>query len=299
MATKMPPESSEGRVFQKFADLANKYTSGKLDVKVYPSEQLGGTEAVLEQVSAGTIHVYAEDASYLAKWVPEISYMDGSFVFADRDHWLRFAKSDLAQGWLAKAEELSGITQIGEFGKIMRGPYRVIASKRPIKTLDDLKGTKLRMYDDELAVGIWTHLGAEVRVLGWTDVYSSMQSGIIEAVTSPVALVEPMKFYEVAPNIARTNEYYQANALLVNAKAYAALPDDVRAGVIRAYNEAAEYSHQIITADDTLARMAAKGVTFMEIDRAQFVERMREFYQKKSAEGKLPAGFFEAVEAAR
>jgi TRAP-type C4-dicarboxylate transport system substrate-binding protein len=299
MATKMPPESPEGMVFQKFADLATKYTNGKLEVKVFPSEQLGGTEAVLEQVSAGTVHVYAEDASYLAKWVPDISYMDGAFIFENRDHWLRFAKSDLVQGWLAKAEELSGITQIGEFGKIMRGPYRVIVSKRPIKTLEDLKGAKLRMYDDELAVDIWTHLGAEVRVLGWTDVYSSIQSGIIEAVTSPVALVESMKFFEVAPNISRTNEYYQANALLVNAKAYSALPDEVRAGVIRAYDEAAEYSHQVIIADETLARMATKGVKFMEIERAPFVERMREFYKKKSAEGKLPAGFFEAVEAAR
>jgi TRAP-type C4-dicarboxylate transport system substrate-binding protein len=76
LATKVPPESPEGLVFQRFADLTEKYTNGELKVQIFPSEQLGGTEAVLEQVSAGTVHLYGEDASCLAKWVPDISYMD-------------------------------------------------------------------------------------------------------------------------------------------------------------------------------------------------------------------------------
>jgi TRAP-type C4-dicarboxylate transport system substrate-binding protein len=301
LATKVSPESPEGLVFQRFADLTEKYTSGELKVQIFPSEQLGGTEAILEQLSAGTVHLYGEDASWLAKWVPDISYMDGSFTFDSREHWLKFAKSDLAKGWLDKARKESGITFVGDFGKMLRGPYRVIVSRKQITTLDDLQGLKMRMYDDQLAVDIWIHLGAEVRVLGWTDVYPSIQTGIIEAVTSPVALVESMKFFEVAPHISRTNEYYQANALLVNEAVYNGLSDEVRAGVIKAYDEASAYSHEVMNAvtDESIERMKAKGATFGEIERGPFVAKMAEFYRIKAKEGELPAGFLEAVEAAR
>ena len=108
MATKMPPDSPEGLIFQKFADLVGEYTNGELEIKVFPSEQLGGTEAVLEQVSAGTVHVYAEDADYLAKWEPALSWGSASFMFDDREHWLRFQKSDLVKGWREKARVESG-----------------------------------------------------------------------------------------------------------------------------------------------------------------------------------------------
>ena len=301
MATKMPPDSPEGLIFQKFADLVGEYTNGELEIKVFPSEQLGGTEAVLEQVSAGTVHVYAEDADYLAKWEPALSWGSASFMFDDREHWLRFQKSDLVKGWREKARVESGITTIGDVGPILRGPYRVLAVKHPVQTFEDFQGTKLRMYDDDLAVKMWTSLGAEVRVLDWTDVYQSIKTGIVEGVTTPVSLVESMKFFEVAPHIVRMDEYPQANAFLVNEKAYNALGPEVREGVLRAYEETGKYSFEVLigVTDESLERMQATGATYSEIDTSGFVERMKEFYRMQDAEGMLPEGFLATVEATR
>ena len=301
MATKMPPDSPEGIIFQKFADLVGEYTNGELTIKVFPSEQLGGTEAVLEQVSAGTVHVYAEDADYLAKWEPDMSWGSASFMFDDRAHWLRFQKSDLVKGWRDKARMESGITTIGDIGPILRGPYRVLVVKHPVKTFEDFQGTKLRMYDDDLAVKIWTWLGAEVRVLDWTDVYQSIKTGIVEGVTTPVSLVESMKFFEVAPHIVRFDEYPQANGFLVNEKAYNALNPEVREGVLRAYEETGKYSFEVLigVTDESLERMQAAGTTYSEIDTSGFVERMKEFYMMMDAEGALPEGFLATVEATR
>ena len=301
MATKMPPDSPEGIIFQKFADLVGEYTDGELTVKVFPSEQLGGAEAVLEQVSAGTVHIYAEDADYLAKWEPDMSWGSASFMFDDRDHWLRFQKSDLAKGWRDKARVESGITTIGDIGPILRGPYRVLAVKNPVESFEDFQGTKLRMYDDDLAVKIWNWLGADVRVLDWTDVYQSIKTGIVEGVTTPVSLVESMKFHEVAPHIVRIDEYPQANGFLVNEAAYDALSPEVREGVLRAYEETGEYSFEVLigVTDESLERMQAGGATYSEIDTSGFVERMKEFYQMMDAEGALPEGFLATVEATR
>ena len=69
MAHKMPPDSPEGKVFQKFADLVDEYSNGKMMIKMFPNEQLGKTNAVLEQLKMGTVHLYAEGSTYMKKWV--------------------------------------------------------------------------------------------------------------------------------------------------------------------------------------------------------------------------------------
>ncbi|MDP7241209.1 MAG: TRAP transporter substrate-binding protein [Rhodospirillales bacterium] len=301
MATKMPPDSSEGKVFQRFADLVDKHTGGKLTVKVYPSEQLGKVAAVLEQMTAGTIHVYGEGSSFLKKWEPDLKYISAPFVFSDREHWVRFMETDLVKGWMKTIKEKGGLTVIGDATAVMRGPYRVIVSKRQVKSLADIQGLKLRMHTDPLAAEAWGHLGAEVRVLGWTEVYSSINRGIVDAVNSPIALVEAMKFYEVAPHITRHNEYPQSIGFMVNAKAYDGLAPDIRKAVDRAYSEAAAYSVQLAndTTAVTIGAMKKKGVTYTEINLKPFVDRMKSFYEAKRKAGKLPKGFLEAVEATR
>lgn len=300
-ASKMPADSPEGKVFQRFADLTEKYSNGSLKVIVYPNEQLGKTDAVMEQMKLGTVHLYGEGASYLRKWVPEIEWISAAFMFDDREHWVRFMNTDLVKGWFDKASEKAGIMLLGDPTAIQRGPYRVMVTKRDVKTFDEISGLKLRMHPSKTAVDTWTHLGADVKTLAWTDVYQSIDKGIVEAVNSPIALVESMRFYEVAPHIVRHDEYYQSIGFMMNRKAYEALDDTQRAALQKAYDEAGAYSFEVMdqTANESIDRMKAKGVTFLSIDRAPFVKSMGAFYDNLQREGKLPEGFLEAVAAAR
>ena len=110
MASKMPADSPEGKVFQYFADKVKEHSGGKLEVVVYPNEQLGKTDAVLEQLKLGTVHLYAEGSTYMKKWVPEINWTSAAFMFDDRDHWIRFMETDLVQGWYKKASDEAGIS---------------------------------------------------------------------------------------------------------------------------------------------------------------------------------------------
>ncbi len=159
IASKMPPTSPEGKGFAKFGELVEKYTNGEIDVKVFPSEQLGKSEAALEQLQAGTITVYVEGPSYLAKWVPEMRYTSASFLFKDRPSWVKFMHTPTVQGWLKKVEDEAGIAIVGDITGFVRGPYRVLVSKKQVKDLADLQGLKLRMAPMQLAVELWTHLG--------------------------------------------------------------------------------------------------------------------------------------------
>ncbi|MFN3936148.1 MAG: TRAP transporter substrate-binding protein [Gemmobacter sp.] len=301
MAHKMPPESIEGQLFQAVADRIAEKTGGKLRVDVFPAEQLGKDDAILEQLTFGTVHIYPEGSGYLQKWVPEIAFTGAPFLFDDREHWSAFMQSDLVQGWMQKIEDEVGITVIGDSTKMVRGPYRVMVTAKPVTSLDDISGLKLRLHPDELAAAAWRHLGAEVRTLAWTETYESIGRGIVEAVNSPVALVESMRFYEVAPHIVRHDEYPQGLAFMANAAAWNRLDEATRAQVLEAYDEvAAEFAAKTeAVADESLERMKAKGVSFTVLDTGPLVARMAELYQAMSAQGALPAGLIEAVNATR
>ncbi len=301
MAHKQPPESIEGRLFQAFADRIEEKTGGEIRVQVFPAEQLGADDVILEQLQLGTVHIYPEGATYLAKWVPDVQFMSAPFLFEDREHWQRFMGSDLVQGWFRKVEEEEGIALIGDSTAFVRGPYRVMVTSRPFTTVDEMAGTKLRMHPDELAAAAWRHLGAEVRTLAWTEVYESISRGIVDAVNSPIALVEPMRFYEVAPHVIRHDEYPQGMGFMTNARAWDALDEATRQQVLEAHAEVSAESVELMTAeaDESIERMKGRGVTFSDADIGSFVEKMRGFYAELDARGELPEGFMDAVDATR
>ncbi|EFL88177.1 TRAP transporter substrate-binding protein [Ahrensia sp. R2A130] len=301
MATKMPVDSPEGKIFAKFAELTGKYSDGELTIKVFPNEQLGKEDAVLEQLQANVIQIYGEGFGFLKKWVPETSWTNAAFMFEDREHWARFMNSDLAKSWFKQVEDKAGITLLGDPTLILRGPYRVMVTKEPVKSLDDVAGRKLRMHPNQLAIATWSHLGAEVITMPWTEVYSGIDKGIVGAVNSPVALVESMRFNEVAPNIARTDEYHQSIGFMVNKAALDGLDDKQRDALMKAYNEAGAMSTSAMqdVTDASLKRMQENGVNYVELDTAPFVERMKSFYADLQAKGELPEGFVEAVEATK
>ena len=235
MATKMPTDSPEGKVFSYFADQVKKETDGKLTITVFPNEQLGKEDAVLEQLQSGIINIYAEGFPFMRKWVPELQWIEPPFIFDGFDHWERFMHSDLVTGWFKEAAEKSGIIPLGSPTEILRGPYRVMVSNKPVNSIEDLKGLKLRMHNAKLNAEVWSTLGAEVITLPWSDVYSAISKGIVNAVNSPMALVESMRFNEVAPYIIRNDEYWQSVGFMMNQKSYEALDETTKEQVLKAY----------------------------------------------------------------
>jgi TRAP-type C4-dicarboxylate transport system substrate-binding protein len=301
MATKMPVDSPEGQLFQSFADLTAKYSDGELIIQVFPNEQLGKEDAVLEQLQSNVIQIYAEGFGFLKKWVPDTSWASAAFIFEDRDHWARFMNDDLARSWFDQVESEAGIRMLGDPTLISRGPYRVMVSNKSVDSLDDVAGIKLRMHPNPLAIATWSHLGAEVITLHWTEVYQSIDKGVVNAVNSPIALVEPMRFTEVAAHVARTDEYYQSIGFMSNASAIDALDETQLAAVMKAYEEVGAMSAKKMqdATDGALTRMDENGVTYIELDTQPFVEKMAIFYDDLDAKGELPEGFRAAVEAAR
>ena len=207
--------------------------------------------------------------------------------------------SEMVNGWLNEVAEKHNIMVLGRISDFVRGPYRVMVSTKPVNSLDDIKGMKLRMYPDELSLSVWKHLGMNTIILPWTEVYEGLGRGVVQAANSPIALVESMKFYEQAKYIIRHDEFPQGIAFMTNNKAFKALSPELQKIVLDSHKEACAYSAEIMSkiAKESIARMEAKGAKYTTIDTKAFVDRMKGLYQQWEKGGKLPKGFLEDVAA--
>ena len=303
LSSMMTPDSFEGQAYQRFADLVEEYTDGDITVRIYPNEQIGSMDSVVEQLSQGLVQLAPSGISFMSRWEDGIRYAAAPFLFDDYAHWSAFVQGDLFQGWLDSVEEQANIAILGNIPDMPRGSFRTLLSSEPIETAEDIDGLRLRQYQDELIIEAWEHLGAEVRVLPWGEVYDGINRGIVDAVTSPAELISSMRFYEVAPNIVRTDEYPQAVAWMMNADAWDALSEENKEAMRRAHEEAAAYSTELLAAESETLRQdleSIEGVSVnFEFDTAPLVESMQAFYENRDEAGELPEGLLEAVERAR
>ena len=230
LSSMMTPDSFEGQTYQRFADLVEEYTEGEIEVRIYPNEQIGSMDSVVEQLSQGVIQLAPSAISFMSRWEEGINYAVAPFLFDDYDHWANFINGELFQSWLGTVEEEANITILGSIPDMPRGSFRTLLSTEPVETAADIEGLKLRQYQNDLIIDAWTYLGAEVRVLPWGEVYDGLNRGIVDAVTAPAESIESMRFYEVAPNIIRTDEYPQAVSWMMNQNAWEGLSTEQCAG---------------------------------------------------------------------
>lgn len=303
LSSMMTPDSFEGQAYQKFADLVSEYTDGEIEVRIYPNEQIGSMDSVVEQLSQGVIQLAPSGISFMSRWEEGITYAAAPFLFDDYQHWSNFVNGELFQSWLDGVADKANITILGNIPDMPRGSFRTLLSRTPVETADDIAGLKLRQYQNDLIIDAWTYLGAEVRVLPWGEVYDGVNRGIVDAVTSPAESIESMRFYEVAPYIIRTDEYPQAVSWMMNQDAWEKLTPEQQDAMTRAHAEASAYGRELLAEQSASLQAdleAQDGVTLnLDFDNAPLVAKMHEFYAEQDAEGKLPEGLLDAVEAAR
>ncbi len=306
MATKMGPQSPEFKAFERFVELVKEKSGGKAEVKIFGSEILGTDETVFKSMNMGAVDLIADTLVLGARvYVPRIDYFTPPFVYDDFEHFVRFLKSEYAQEVFKELEEKAGVIYLNTEWTWRRGPFRVICTKKPLESWDDLKGLKLRFYPSDLEIKVWEYLGTVPTVIAWSETYLALQQGLVESVTAPVTLVNDTKFAEVAPYITKTDEYPQTIAFYMNKNKFFTLPEAIRNVLVEACNEAgAEYVRGLDTTAAAILKEAETEykATFVDMDRKPLIEKAQGFYEKAEKEKLMPKEFWDviaAIEAAR
>jgi tripartite ATP-independent transporter DctP family solute receptor len=178
----------------KFAELVKERTNGRIIIEVYPSSQLGQEKAVIEQVQFGAIDFTRVSVSPLASFVPVFNALQMPYLYRSEEHMWNVLLGPIGKELLASLEP-SGFIGIGWFESGARNFYN---SKRPVSKPEDLAGLKIRVQESELMVGLVQALGAVATPMPFGEVYSGLQTGVIDGAENNWPSYESTSHYEVA-----------------------------------------------------------------------------------------------------
>lgn len=270
---------------EKLAEALEGDPEANLELKVFPSSQLGSMAENVEQLNTGQIDVSVIGAAYLGPWYEKINVANAAYVFNDAEHASRVWDSDigdeLKQGLLEEAD-------IRVVGNWFYGTRHTTANK-PIRVPSDMEGLKFRVPDAPLLLDNARAMGATPTPMAFDEVYLGLQQGIIDAQENPVTSIDTMKFQEVQDYLSLTAHMIQDSPVLVSEQTWQKLDESQREVLQSAVQSLEDGVRECVKQDDQeiLARWQEEGAieivedVDLEAFRDQVVPQIAEQYDEK------------------
>lgn len=274
------PESNPVTVAMfKFADLVKEYSGGEVVVQVFPGAQLGQEPETIEQTQAGIIDLTRVNSVPVANVSPSMGVFTLPYVFADWDHKYRVLDGDIGAEVLADLENY-GLVGFDYMDAGARSFYTV--EGKTIASIDDLKGLKVRVQPAPISIRMMELLGAVPTPMNYGEVYSSLQTGVIDGAENDFVSYQTSAHYEVAPNYVVDAHLSPPALLLMNKAKFDSLPAEQQEAVRRAAKEAALFEREAMREANEAARQAVidGGATVTEIDNAPFQAAVEPIYEE-------------------
>lgn len=237
LAFAIPIDSNQGIFAQKFAELVEQKSNGRVRVILHPAGELGGSEtAYIEAMQAGTLDMAAMAAAPVSQFSNALIPFDVPFLFAKQEDVLAYRDSDLAQQRFKELEGV-GLKLLALHTFAPRGLF----TRVPVDEPEDIAGLKLRTMKNKLHVDGFEALGVTVVTMPFGEVYTALQTGTIDGNNDDAVNYIKAKFYEVAPYWYDINFVYNTLVLLMSKSKFDSLPPDVQNILIEAAKEAADW----------------------------------------------------------
>jgi tripartite ATP-independent transporter DctP family solute receptor len=281
MATGQDPSHPVNIRAQEACNRIREATAGRVDIQLFPANQLGSDTDLMSQLRVGGVEFFNQAYSVLATLVPSAGIVNTGFAFTDyKAVWSAMdgALGDYIRGQIAKA----GI--LAEFRSWDNGFRQVTTSTRGILAPADIKGLKLRVPPAPMLTSLFQALGAAPTPINFNELYSALQTKIVEGQENPLAIIATTKLYEVQKYCSMTGHVWDGYVILANRRAWMALPDDVKTIVAKEINASGEDQRKDIAKLSQSLRqdLSAKGLQFNDVDRSVFQEELRKtpFYRE-------------------
>ena len=269
LATGQDPSHPVNKRAKEAADRVKEKTGGRLEINVFPANQLGSDTDMIGQVRNGAVEMINIASSVLATLVSTAGIVNTGFAFASYDKvW---AAMDGSLGDFVRKEiEKAGIFPVSKPWD--NGFRQLTSSTREIRTPDDLKGFKMRVPAAPILTGLFQALGAGPTPINFNEVYSALQTKVVEGQENPLPIIATAKLYEVQKFCSLTSHVWDAYWILGNRRAFSRLPQDVQEIVAREFSASADAERADIAAlsQSLKADLAAKGLTFVDVDKDAF-----------------------------
>src|SRR3954447_9598422 len=259
-------------------------TNGRFDMQVFPNSQLGSDTDMLSQVRSGGVEFFTLSGLILATLVPAASINGVGFAFKDYPSVWAAMDGDLGayvRGEINKAG-LEAMDKIWD-----NGFRQTTSSTKPINGPEDYKGFKIRVPVSPLWTSMFKAFDASPASINFSEVYSALQTKIVEGQENPLAIISTAKLYEVQKFCSLTNHMWDGFWFLANRRAWEKLPEDIRAIVAKNINAAGVKEREDVAKLNAglQQELAGKGLTFNQPNTAPFRDKLRSagFYSEWKA----------------
>ncbi|MFM8546180.1 MAG: TRAP transporter substrate-binding protein [Betaproteobacteria bacterium] len=250
---------------QKWVDTMRSASGGRIDAQHFPASQLGSYTQLIEQSRIGTIQATVGGPDTEESVAPEIAATGGApgFIYRNEAHVDKVLQGETGSQVSTVARKKTGV----EFVAWSEVGFRHLLSKRPVTSLDQLKGMKIRVPEIKVWVDFWRRLGANPTPLPYAEQYSALASGVIDALEADFFSIRGFKWGEQAKHLTLTYHWFLPKAVRVNAKWLDGLPADlqkiVRDSAVEVFAEQRKINRA--RTDDALADLRKGGITVHQL----------------------------------
>lgn len=248
---------------EKFAELVGQYSGGKITVKLFPGGTLGGDLQTISALQGGILEMSVMNAGLLAGNVKAFAAVDLPFLFSTPEEADAVMDGPFGAHLAAKLPE-KGLIGLGYWELGFRN---LTNNKRPVASLDDIKGLKLRTLQAPIAIDMFTTLGANAVPLPYPELYTALETRTVDGQENPYANIITAKFYEVQKYLTITRHLYNPQIVLVGAGFWNKLNDEEKAVLQKAAAEARTFQRKASRDADAgfLAQIREKGMQVTEL----------------------------------
>ncbi len=268
------PDTPKGQAAERFKQLAEKYTKGKVKVEVYPNSQLYKDREEIEALQSGAVQMLAPS---LSKFGPmgarEFELFDLPYLFPNQETLHRVMDGEVGKKLFAKLDS-KGVTGL----TFWDNGFKQMSSNRPMHKVADFSGLKMRIQSSKVLGAQMKALGANPQVMAFSEVYTALQQGVVDGTENPVSNFYTQKMHEVQQHMTMSNHGYLGYAVIVNKSFWDGLPAGIRSELTRAMQEATAFERETAQKDndDALAKViAAKTTTVYQLTAAERAEWQR------------------------
>ena len=225
LAFNQPEGHPEMVAVQEFSKKLEKATNGKYAIEVFPNELLGSQKETIEMVQNGSLEFSMVAGSLLENWSPDFAVFNLPYVFKDYKHLQRVVKDKKVVGNLFKSIEPQGITVLCA---MYSGTRNVYTKNKEVRTPADLKGLKIRVMQSDTMVKMLNYMGGTGTPMGQAEVYTAIQTGVLDGAENNEVTYYALKQQEVAPIYNLTGHLMMPDYIVTNTKFYNSLPKEVK-----------------------------------------------------------------------
>ncbi|MBE6028058.1 MAG: TRAP transporter substrate-binding protein [Clostridiales bacterium] len=247
LATASPEDTVTQIYAEKFAEEVNRLSDGRIKIQVYANSTLGGDRELLESCKDGDIPFVVQNTAPQVTFMPDLAIFDVPCAFENLDECREVLDDEEFSGLVSSVYEKGGYQLLG----IADQGFRIMSTNKPVKSIEDFKGQKIRTMENPFHLAFWKSIGANPTPMSFAEVYIGLQQHTIDAQENPYEVIVSNRLYEQQDYVVETNHLPHLITLIMNDEFFKDMPAEDQAILREAAATATEYARQ--ASDDRIA----------------------------------------------